>query len=288
MSRHFTPQELVEGFAELHTLPEVYFRIKAVVDNPDSQVTDLVREVSTDPALTARILRVVNSPLYRTGGKVETVARAVKVLGTRAIHDLVLATSVTGMITRRALGELDLRTHWRESLAVAMVARALGEACRLVDRDRLFVAGLLSRLGQVVMYERIGTIVSVVARHASAKQLPLHRAQRSFLGCHFGEVGAALLRKWRLPESLCGAVAAHLDAPAAQETPDVGLLRLAAALAPRVEQTSLEAGLGDILTQAAPAGLPLDEAQAIELIAEVRAGLAEVLQVILPGAEHAA
>lgn len=288
MSRHYTPQELTDGFAELHTLPEVYFRIKAVVDDPGAQVTDLVRELSTDPAMTARLLRVVNSPLYRLGGKVDTVQRAVNVLGTRAVHDLVLATSVTGMVTRRALGDLDMRTHWRESLAIAMMAQALGEACRLPNSDRLFVAGLLSRLGQVVIYERIGAIASVVARHALSKRLPSHLAQRNFLGCHFAQVGAALLRKWRLPETLCDAIGHHLDDPLTQPAPDAAMLQLAATIAPAIDEPSLEIDMDATLARSAATGLSLDRTTALDSLRTVRAGITQVLQVILPGAAHAA
>lgn len=282
MSKHYTPEELVEGFAGLHTLPEVYFRIKAVVDDPCSQVSDLVRELGADPALTARVLRVVNSPLYRMGGKVETLLRAVNVLGTRAIHDLVLATSVTGMITRRALGALDMRVHWRTSLAIGMLARGLGESVRLVDRDRLLVEGLLSRMGEVVMYERIGAVAAVVARHAAAKRLPLQAVQRSFLGCHHGDVGAALLRTWRLPETICGALAGHLEPLTPGEPADVSLLRLAAMLAPAIDDTALITGLQAELIPHAPAGVQLDTHSIGELLQAVRVDLEALQQAFVP------
>lgn len=284
MSKHYTPEELVEGFAGLHTLPEVYFRIKAVVDDPSSQVSDLVRELGTDPALTARVLRVVNSPLYRTGGKVETLLRAVSVLGTRAIHDLVLATSVTGMITRRALGELDMRLHWRTSLCIGMLARGLGETVRLVDRDRLLVEGLLSRIGEVVMYERIGAVAAVVARHAAAKRLPLQAVQRSFLGCHHGEVGAALLRNWRLPAAFCNALAGHLEPFVSGEPADVSLLRLAAMLAPAIDDASLIAGLDAELRSHTPTDVHLDMIHIEQLLQTVRDDIESLQHAFVPSA----
>lgn len=288
MSKHYTPQELIEGFLELHTLPEVYFRIKGVVDNPTSQATDLVRELGNDPALTARVLKVVNSPLYRAGGKVETLLKAVNVLGTRAIHDLVLATAVTGMITRRNLGELDVQAHWRTSLAIAMLARRIGESLRLADRDRLFIEGLLCRLGQLVMYERIGAVVSVIARHAAAKQLPPQIAQRNFLGCHYGAVGAALMRRWQLPASICDAIEHHLEPATANEATDVGLLRLATALVPYVENPESDTVLDETLAALLPAVLPFDGEQARTAIRSVSDDLATVEQLFLQGARSAA
>lgn len=213
----------------------MYFRIKAVVENPAARTEDLVREINLDPALTLRVLRLVNSPLYATAGKVETVLRAVHILGHRAIHDLVLATSVTAMIARRNFGEFDMDSHWRHSLMLGIIARSLGARQKLVDRERLFVEGLLSRLGLVVMHERIGALASVVSRHASTKGIALHHAQRSFLGCHFAEVGAALMCKWQLPHSIANAVLHHLEPIVVGEAADVSILRLAAQLGDCVE-----------------------------------------------------
>ena len=288
MSKHYTPQELVDGFSQLHTLPEIYFRIKAVVDDPKSQAGDLVRELGTDPALTARILRVVNSPLYAMRGKVETLLRAVSVLGTRAIHDLVLATSVTGMITKRIIGHLDMREHWRQSLATGLVAQGIGQTCQWVDRDRLFVEGLLSRIGEVVMHERIGAVAVVVSKHALSKALPLQVAQRNFLGCHFGEVGAALLRKWQLPETLCAAIAGHLESRVEGESADVGMLRLAAALAPAALDSASHTEIEERLTQFSPPNLSLDPGQANEVLERCRNDMEILQQMLLPPAVTAA
>ena len=285
MTKHYTPEELVEGFSQLHTLPEVYLRIKAIADDPKSQANDLVRELSMDPALTARVLRVVNSPLYGMNGKVETLLSAVSVLGTRAIHDLVLATSVTGMLVRRTVGELDLRDHWRLSLTIGLLARAIAQSLRLLDKDRMFVEGLLSRMGEVVIHERIGAVASVVYRHAQTKGLPLHHSQRNFLGCHYGEVGAALLRRWRLPEQLCNGIDRYLEPPQAGEAADIAILRLAANLASSMGERPDEDVLNDIVHTA---GLDLNAARLVEIMDTSREELETVLQVVIPAAISAA
>ena len=288
MSKRYTPAELIEGFSQLHTLPEVYFRIKAIVDNPKSQASELVRELGTDPALTARVLRVVNSPLYGMSGKVETLLRAVTILGIRAIHDLVLATSITGMLARKAVGELDLRSHWRLSLAIGLIARSLGQALRFVDKDRMFVEGLLSRLGEIVMHDRIGAIASVVSRHAQSKGLALQRAQYSFLGCHYGEVGAALLRKWQLPESLCNAVAKHPDPVQDAEAADITLLRLAANLAPMVEGDTNSERLEEFLRSSGLTTPEIATPQLTQILKACRDELESVQQAVMPTAISAA
>jgi HD-like signal output (HDOD) protein len=192
------------------------------------------------------------------------------------------------MISRKNVGGLDMRHHWQESLVIAMLARGIGETCRLVDRDRLFVEGILSRLGQVVIHDRMGPVAGVVAKHASAKQLPLYQAQRNFLGCHYGEVGAALLRRWRIPDTICAAVAQHLEPRTDGEPVDVAILRLSLTLAPVVHDPSTDDGLTDNFSWISPTGTEIDRAQLRIIQGTVREDLGGVLRVILPGALTAA
>ena len=287
MNKRFTPTELVEGFSQLHTLPEIYFRIKKVVDRPDAQSSDLVRELGTDPALTGRVLRVVNSPLYAANGKVETLSRAVSVLGTRSIHDLVLDTCVTGMIVRKSMGGFDLREHWRRSFLAGMVTRSLGESLKLLDRDRLFIEGLLSRIGELIMHERGGKIATIVAQHAVKKDLALSIAQRNFLGCHYGEVGAVLLRKWALPESICVAVEKHLDPVLESEVPDVGILRMGTMLCTSMERDESIEMFIESLEKASLTHWNLEPERFEEIHGACQAELDAVQQAFLPAASAA-
>ena len=96
-----TPQELVACVEKLASLPAVYHRIRDLLDDPDSSVLELSEAVSSDVAITARVLRVVNSVLYGFPGKVETVSRAVNLMGMQQVHDLVLSTSVIGAFSTK-------------------------------------------------------------------------------------------------------------------------------------------------------------------------------------------
>ena len=89
--------DLVTGNLRLTTLPDVYLKVKAVVDDPDAGVADMVQAIEHDPGITARLLRIANSAFFGFAAKVETVSRAVSLLGTQQIHDLVLATSLAGV-----------------------------------------------------------------------------------------------------------------------------------------------------------------------------------------------
>lgn len=204
-------EQLVAGVETLMSLPAAYLQVKRVIEDPRSSTHELAIAISADPALTARVLRLVNSPLYGFSGKIETVSRALVVLGTQQVHDLALATSVAGLFSRVAPRLMDTERFWRESVYCALSARVIAKLCNLLDSERLFVAGLLHAIGHLVMYQRIPDHTLAARRHAMQGNIPIFQAERELIGCDYAKVGATLMRRWNLPPSLCDAVQNHVD-----------------------------------------------------------------------------
>lgn len=207
----FTAAQLVDGVETLKSLPNAYLHIKRVIDDPRSSTNDLANAISADPALTARVLRLVNSPLYGFNSKIETVSRALVVLGIQQIHDLALATSVAAVFKSARPQRLDMERFWRESVYCALTSRSVAKLCNVLDSERLFVAGLLHGLGTLVMYDRVPQEAAEASRQAARGERPLVEAQRALIGCDYAEVGALLARGWNLPVNLCSAIAHHLQ-----------------------------------------------------------------------------
>jgi HD-like signal output (HDOD) protein len=216
----FTAAQLVDGVVTLKSLPAAYLNIKRVIDDPRSSTNDLANAISADPALTARVLRLVNSPLYGFNSKIETVSRALVVLGIQQIHDLALATSVAAVFKSARPQQLDMERFWRECVYCALTSRSVAKLCNVLDSERLFVAGLLHGLGTLVMYDRAPQEAAEASRQATRGERSLVEAQRALVGCDYAEVGALLARRWNLPVNLCSAIAHHLQ-PEAAATPAV-------------------------------------------------------------------
>ena len=89
-------QELVQSCSNMFTLPETYFRVRDVADDPNSTMADLANALKFDPAISARVLKIVNSPLYGFPKQIDTVTRAVNLLGMQAVRDLVTAADLPG------------------------------------------------------------------------------------------------------------------------------------------------------------------------------------------------
>jgi HD-like signal output (HDOD) protein len=227
-----TLEELLSSTTKMYSMPDVYFRVKALVDDPDSVMADLARVIGTDPGLTARLLKLANSAVFGMSARVDTVSKAVNLLGMQQVHDLVLATSITQTFAHVSSTVMDMPHFWRRSVHCGVLARVLASACNVLDGERLFVAGLLHDLGHLIMYQGVPELAQAALLQAEREEMPLFRVERGLLGFDYAQVGAALMRAWKLPRGLEEAVELHPE-PARAESyaREVSLVHIAAHLA---------------------------------------------------------
>ncbi|MCP3890361.1 MAG: HDOD domain-containing protein [Desulfobulbaceae bacterium] len=221
----------VTSAGRLISLPEVYLRLKEILDDPDYTLAEVARVVSKDPAVTVRLLRIVNSSLYSFSTEIETVGRAITLLGTQQVHDLVLATSVARSFSEMNLEVMDVHRFWRRSLYCAVTCKILGSAsAELERRERLFVAGLLHDIGHLIMYQAIPEYSLEAMQLAKNDSIPIHLAERKLFAFDYAGVGGFMLSQWRLPEVLCEATKFHVEpndtSPYAYETAIVHIASL--------------------------------------------------------------
>ncbi len=235
-----TAQDLVSGIDNLATLPAVYLQVREIVDDPDSAVADLAKVVSADPGLTARLLHVVNSVYFGLMSRVETVSHAVSLLGMQQVHDIVLATSISAVFRGMRAASMDMARFWSNSVLRGLIARTAAESSGARDVERLFVEGLLADIGHLVLYQAVPREAERALVRAKVEGRPLHEIERELIGCHYADVGAALVAKWTLPERFSFAIA-HQIAPARAGEPygfEAAMLHIA-----RVLVEGLECGL---------------------------------------------
>ena len=209
-----TAQEIVAKVRDLAALPAVYAKVRKLVEDPNSSPEQLSRAIALDPAITARLLRLANSAFWGRGGRIETVSRAVILLGMNHVHDLVLATSVATAFKGLDPSVVDLGRFWRASLYRALAAGALAAKRELVDVERLFLEGLLSDVGHLAMYQAIPALAAEAARRSQPQPWTIAEIESSLIGCDYAEVGAALATEWMLPECFSATIA-HQNAPLA-------------------------------------------------------------------------
>ncbi len=235
-------ETIVEQAEELATLPDIYVRIKLVLDDPTSSHTDIADALSTDSAMTARVLRIANSAFYGRSGQLSTVSGAVGLLGTQQVHDLVLATAVIQTLEDSFPPALRPSVFWRESLLAGSASKLLAEQCGFLDSERMFVAGLLAQVGQVVLFEQLPTRMLAVAQAAMDSGQPVSELQRQRFGFDYADVGAALFASWQLPAALISPIRYHTDPQATDAVLlEAAIVHIAVALATaETQQRSLD------------------------------------------------
>ena len=198
-----TPNQFLNGVDHLVALPDVCFRVNEMVDDPSSSALDIAKVLSTDPNLTAQLLRIANSPYYGFPSRVETISRAITVIGIQDLRDLVLSTSVINAFAADENELINLNKYWRHSLFTGFIARQLGSktTTKVLCKERLFAAGLLHDIGQLVMTAKIPEIMRIILLRAKADQEPYHEVEQLVFGIGHSEIGAELMKKWHLPES---------------------------------------------------------------------------------------
>lgn len=192
----------VRKAAKLISLPDVYLRLKSVLDAPEFTMDEVAAVISQDPALTVRLLRMVNSSLYGFVGEIETVSRAITLLGTQQIHDLVLATSVAQAFRGMSTQVMDMSRYWGQSVFCAVTCRQLAALHPPCDKETLFVAGLLHDIGHLIMYQVIPELSQQAIIAAREEDQPLYKVERNLFGFNYCEVGSDLMEQWSLPERL--------------------------------------------------------------------------------------
>ncbi|MFH1687549.1 MAG: HDOD domain-containing protein [bacterium] len=199
-------QKILSEHKELSSLPQTLAAVLDVVRNEDSTAGQLADVIIKDPAMTAKILRIVNSPYY--GGRdVTSVRQAVMTLGLRAVSALALSTSVYDMSGKWQV-TIDRNRFWRHSLQVALAARDIASAVKYPFPEEAFVCGLLHDIGILVMEKSFpGKFDRLWKRTESGEKLV--DLEDEIWGTNHARVGQFLLEQWKLPEVICEAVGMH-------------------------------------------------------------------------------
>jgi len=191
----------LQEVTELISLPEVYLKVRNLMDDDTSDIYDFAEVISVDPNLSTRVLKVVNSAYFGFPEPVDSIARAVNMIGIAQLHNMVLGISaISSLDLPNDIMPLD--TFWRSSLFSGVLARLLAEQMKLAKSDHLFIAGLLHEIGHLVLYSKFPLQALAAQKMAQDQGRAIHEAELKLLGYHYGDVGAMLMANWNLSDKL--------------------------------------------------------------------------------------
>ena len=212
-----TPVAILQHSGELPALPKAACHIMAVIEDPSTTATKLEHALAMDQALTAKVLRIANSPFYGAVREITTVSEAIVRLGFVAIRNWTLVTAARSVFLSPGAGLL-YQKIWRQSVMSAMAGQLVAKAVGRSNPDTVFIGGLMQNIGQLVLARSHPELFQEILEDSSERGLPYHVVEHGRLGFDHGELGAQLIKEWNLSPELEGAVRWHhrFDHPGAE------------------------------------------------------------------------
>ena len=204
-----TPQDLVSRNVRLVSLPEVCIQVQALTDSPHTTAGDIGDVVGKDTALTTRLLKLVNSAYFSLPKKIDTVTRAVNLIGMRELRNLTMAASAAEVFSRIPSNLIDMAAFWQHSVYCALVARNLAQRCNVLHAERLFTAGLLHDVGRLLMLTKLPDEIGKAESIRTSSNRDICEIERELVDFDHAEVGHVLLKHWNMPANLCASVLYH-------------------------------------------------------------------------------
>lgn len=203
-----TIRALIGGMEKLPSVPQTYWELTRALTDPDIGVPEIARIVETDPAMSAKVLQVVNSAYFGLAQQMSSVTRAVSYLGTDLLKGLSLnAQAFASMGNSTPVEGFSIESLQQTSLLSARIGGAMFDDTK--RREDAFTACLVHDIGQIILALSVPERWAAAVHRAAAEKRHVHEVEREMLGVTHGEVGAYLLGAWGLPFPIVEAVAYH-------------------------------------------------------------------------------
>ena len=260
-------------------LPDACFKVKALMADENSEISNFADVIGIDPSMTSRLLQIANSAIYSFPGEISTISRAITIIGTQAIYNMMLVDVAATAFKHFENQAIDLKRFWRMSVYCGLASKNLAIAAGIRDIERLFIAGLLQNFGELL----VATINPEIAQRCekySKNQLPW-QLQELVLGYTYTEISADLLKIWQIPEKIILPIRYFNAASSIDINKDVKILNLASRLA-LIDSHSEEFSYADVIDESLclPLGLSVDDLTQVAELAEKEA--TSVLSIMNP------
>ena len=217
----------MDKIVSLASLPRIVSEIDRVITDPRSSAIDVAHVISKDPNLTTKLLKIVNSAFYNFSSRIDTISRAVAIVGTEELGSLALGTLVLEIFKDIPADLVDMKSFWAHSVACGAASRIIASYKNIANTERLFVAGLLHDIGRVVLYTRFPQEGREMLLHGRRNHSLLHTTELELLGFDHTQIGAMLMQKWKLPVILEQTAGYHHQPMLSQYPLEVGIVHIA-------------------------------------------------------------
>lgn len=206
---------LLDHIQKLPSLPNVVMEIMKSIDNEKVDVTLLAEKIANDPAIVARVLRVANSPFFGLSQQIDSISRAIVVLGFNSLRGLVTGAAIINVFSYSEKN-IDWQEFWRHSIGVAVCAKVLAKHTGL-NQETAFTAGLLHDIGRLVMGIYFPSLLAQVLQFEDSYAIESLQTERDELGFDHAALGGEVAKRWHFPPSIQQAIRIHHTETRAEE-----------------------------------------------------------------------
>jgi putative nucleotidyltransferase with HDIG domain len=199
-------KQIVDEIEALPQFPDNIVHLQKLINDPDSEISEIARRIATDPSLTADLLKTVNSAQFMLPNKVDNIADAVKMVGLRGLKNLLYSYG-----TEKILNFPEKKELWEHAHRTAYYSYNLARNRRLKKDlvDDAYIGGILHDMGKIVFSNVHPMLIERIQEFSTDKEIPGELFERLSAGYNHAEVGAKIAEKWNFPESLVAAIAHH-------------------------------------------------------------------------------
>ena len=220
MSDDGPPQlsDVLENLTEMPSLPTVVARLTRLIADPKTTASDINVALSSDPGLVTKILKLVNSSYYGFSRRITTITNAVVILGFNQVRNLALSAFIFDKFAGAGKDSgFDVNGFWKHSIGAAFAGAHIAKNMDPKLEEDAFICGLLHDLGKFIMAQNAPLHITMVLDRAKKKDILFHTAEQECLGYDHAQLGAVVMERWNLPETLVDVVRYHHNPVAAPE-----------------------------------------------------------------------
>jgi HD-like signal output (HDOD) protein len=203
-------QRLVGGVVNLPTIPAIATRVAGLLDNPDVEVEEVAELILTDQVMATRVIKIVNSPLFKPMHEISSLKRALIYLGLHRIREVALTCSIIKAF-ECGEGVFDIRTFWQHSFGVGIVSRIIAQRVRYPEVEKAYICGIIHDIGEVFLSNYLKDDFQKIVDLLKGTSHSFIDAEALWLGTTHCEIGVCLAKKWNFPLDYCEVIAHHHD-----------------------------------------------------------------------------
>lgn len=195
-------KSMLKGDIKLPSLPAVVVKINEAIQYPNCTATHIADIISKDSSLSANLLRLVNSAFYNFPMPVESIGRAVTIIGTRQVSSLATASAVTSTFQDLPPDLIDMKSFWKHSVACGILSRLLASYKKNLNTESYFLAGLLHDIGRLILFQHFPQHAQALLYRSQNESQLLYRVEKHMMQEDHAELGSHLIEQWKLPPVL--------------------------------------------------------------------------------------